>query len=600
MRLALLFVFCCLAASAWAGCFKKSPIPIEPLVFTYVPRPSSLPDNWDWRDINGKSFVTVLRNQHVPHYCGACWAFASTSALSDRIKIARQAAWPDVNLAPQHILNCDLNTGDEGCHGGDPASAYAFMAKKGVVEETCAPYTATGHDTGDTCTPIDVCKNCNPDSGCFAQPTYPIHYVGEYGNLKGEDAILQELYTRGPVVCNIAVTDAFVSYSGGIFNDTTGKTEMDHSISLVGYGVENGVKYWIGRNSWGTYWGEGGWFRLVRGTNNLGVEQYCQWATPKMSTYEMSSPSVSNTAMFIPLVNTTVASAPAAPAPAAPATSSDLKFHKTCRVQKAQFAKGELVTSPRPHEYLNVKDLPASFVWSDVNNTNYLTWTRNQHIPQYCGSCWAFGTTSALSDRINIVRKGLTPHLVLAPQVLINCNGGGSCEGGDPSGAYDYIQQNGISDETCQPYRAADGQCDSLAICDNCHSTPSNFTPGVCEQQKTFNLYYVSQYGSVSGIDQMKAEIYARGPIGCGISVTSGFEAYTGGIYSEFSLFPMINHEISVVGWGVENGTAYWVGRNSWGTYWGEQGFFRIKMGSDNLAIETDCVWGVPAFGPHN
>jgi len=94
----------------------------------------------------------------------------------------------------------------------------------------------------------------------------------------------------------------------------------------------------------------------------------------------------------------------------------------------------------------------------------------------------------------------------------------------------------------------------------------------------------------------MKAEIYARGPIGCGIDATSKFENYTGGIFSEKKLFVSINHEISVVGWGSENGEEYWIGRNSWGTYWGESGFFRIKMHSDNLGIETDCDWGVPVL----
>lgn len=93
----------------------------------------------------------------------------------------------------------------------------------------------------------------------------------------------------------------------------------------------------------------------------------------------------------------------------------------------------------------------------------------------------------------------------------------------------------------------------------------------------------------------MKLEIYSRGPISCGIQTTLEFDEYEGGIFSQkLPQAPVITHEISVVGWGVENGTEYWIGRNSWGTYWGENGYFRIKMYSDNLGIETDCSWGEP------
>ena len=67
----------------------------------------------------------------------------------------------------------------------------------------------------------------------------------------------------------------------------------------------------------------------------------------------------------------------------------------------------------------------------------------------------------------------------------------------------------------------------------------------------------------------MKAEIFGRGPISCGIASTAKFVAYTGGIYEESLSSIQINHEISVVGFGVEDGVEFWIGRNSWGTYWG-------------------------------
>jgi len=95
----------------------------------------------------------------------------------------------------------------------------------------------------------------------------------------------------------------------------------------------------------------------------------------------------------------------------------------------------------------------------------------------------------------------------------------------------------------------------------------------------------------------MKAAIYKDGPIGCGMDVTAEFEKYTGGIYSQHVSDIEINHEVSVLGWGSENGEDYWIVRNSWGTYWGEWGFFRIKMFSDNLGIESDCDWGIPIVG---
>ena len=68
------------------------------------------------------------------------------------------------------------------------------------------------------------------------------------------------------------IPDELVAYTGGVFTDLTNASSINHDISVVGYGEEKGQKYWIVRNSWGTYWGEAGYFRLAKGVNNIGIE----------------------------------------------------------------------------------------------------------------------------------------------------------------------------------------------------------------------------------------------------------------------------------------------------------------------------------------
>ena len=82
----------------------------------------------------------------------------------------------------------------------------------------------------------------------------PTYGVDEFGSVSGVDNMQAEILNRGPISCTIAVTQAFEDYSGGVFVDTTGAKSLDHEISVVGWGVDQGNKYWIGRNSWGTYW----------------------------------------------------------------------------------------------------------------------------------------------------------------------------------------------------------------------------------------------------------------------------------------------------------------------------------------------------------
>jgi len=101
-------------------------------------------------------------------------------------------------------------------------------------------------------------------------------------------------------------------------------------------------------------------------------------------------------------------------------------------------------------EIVDPKSIPANFDWRNVNGKNYLSWNVNQHIPEYCGSCWAQGTTSSLADRFNIMQDMLAPTPVaLSAQAIINCRAGGSCNGGAPLGVYLWAYRKGIPDASC-------------------------------------------------------------------------------------------------------------------------------------------------------
>ena len=122
--------------------------------------------------------------------------------------------------------------------------------------------------------------------------------VEEYGNMDYKnfypnntktnvtmvDAMMQEIYERGPISCLMyAHAESFQKYNGsGILVDNTKYSGTTHFIVLIGFGVsEKGMKYWIGRNSFGTTWGQRGFFMAERGVNIYNMEENCDWATPK-------------------------------------------------------------------------------------------------------------------------------------------------------------------------------------------------------------------------------------------------------------------------------------------------------------------------------
>jgi cathepsin X len=259
---------------------------VSPLPYTYFDPPAQL----NWANINGTSYVTKMLNQHLPQYCGSCWAHGSLSALADRVKIARHAQGVDINLSVQYILNCG-NAGS--CHGGDELGVYQFIASQpgGVPHDTCQPYLACSSDSSEgfcskintQCSAINTCRTCNTFSSsggkCVEIDYYPNVTVAEYGTVVGEDKMIAEISARGPIACGVNA-EPLIEYTGGVYT-AGGDQGINHIISVIGYGTDaSGTNYWIARNSWGEYWGEMGYFRIERGQNMLGIESDCVWATP--------------------------------------------------------------------------------------------------------------------------------------------------------------------------------------------------------------------------------------------------------------------------------------------------------------------------------
>lgn len=183
----------------------------------------------------------------------------------------------------------------------------------------------------------------------------------------------------------------------------------------------------------------------------------------------------------------------------------------------------------------------------------------------------------------------------------------GSCYGGTASGAYQFVKSSGgVPYDTCQPYLACsqdskegfcgdiDTTCSAYNTCRTCGSFSKTTQ---CTEIYPYPRATIAEYGSThQDVDAIKAEIYARGPVAAGVNAEPIVE-YTGGIVTDTTFWhKMVNHVVSIVGWGHDSETdkGYWIVRNSWGQYWGEMGYFRIVMGHNALGIESEIYWATP------
>ena len=243
--------------------------------------PSIYPNSLDLRVKFPKcQSISLIRNQLN---CGSCWAFATMNALSDRYCIAKSTPTVVAQkfFSVDDVLSCcqKCNGGSgNGCRGGMTYFAYVHAQTIGVVSgETlsyngfCKPYFLELNPSlgmrPAACT--SVCTNPVTYS-----PAYPLDKFKTKGTTfnRGEGPMIAALNNGGSISVSFMVFQDFYAYKGGIYINLTGRALGGHAVRLVGYGVENGVKFWICANSWGVFWGEKGFFRIRRGTNECGIE----------------------------------------------------------------------------------------------------------------------------------------------------------------------------------------------------------------------------------------------------------------------------------------------------------------------------------------
>jgi C1A family cysteine protease len=222
--------------------------------------------------------------------------------------------------------------------------------------------------------------------------------------------------------------------------------------------------------------------------------------------------------------------------------------------------------------------LPPSIDWRN-NGGNFVSYVKNQG---NCGSCWAFAATAALESYTMIKNKQPNTNIDLSEQVTLSCSGAGNCEaGGYPDGASDFFISTGLPVESCFPYSGVDGTCTSAC---------ANWKPTA---YKLNSYSWVVSSGAQPMIDAVKSALNDHGPLIMTMHVYNDFFSYRSGVYTHVSGSWAGDHAILAVGYDDANKCL--VVKNSWGSGWGESGFFRIayseiegdsKFGYETLAYE--------------
>lgn len=220
-----------------------------------------LPKSVDWRN---EGVVTSVKNQG---HCGSCWTFGATEALESAVAIATGELY---TLSEQQFVSCvedpDECGGTGGCEGATMELAFDYAMDHGLVSEWTTPYTSYNGDDGNCTLTAEVPLRVAGITG------YTVTLQNDYEDL------MTAVARSGPVSITVDASQ-WSTYQGGVFDGCDQEApDLDHGVLLVGYGTETstGQDYWLVRNSWGPAWGEQGYIRLARTSdegNRCGVDK---------------------------------------------------------------------------------------------------------------------------------------------------------------------------------------------------------------------------------------------------------------------------------------------------------------------------------------
>jgi KDEL-tailed cysteine endopeptidase len=217
---------------------------------TFSSSASGAPSAIDWRN---KGAVTSVKDQGQ---CGSCWTFSATGAVEGAWAISKGQL---IDLSEEQLVECATGReyGSHGCNGGQMEGAFKYVVENGQCSLSSYPYTSGTGQSGS-------CKSCSA-----------VAHMSSCSDVKPNDQIsLKGAVAQQPVAIAIeADTKYFQSYSSGVLTSSTCGTSLDHGVLTVGYGEENGIKYWLVKNSWGTSWGDKGYVKIGRSdsTNDPGI-----------------------------------------------------------------------------------------------------------------------------------------------------------------------------------------------------------------------------------------------------------------------------------------------------------------------------------------